>query len=77
MRNGYRHPVASIVMMVLSFLGIALMLGRTGILVPIGSAVVLILAFTALIGVLVYALLFALHRSGTHRLANVRTWTQD
>ncbi len=76
MRATYRHPVAAIIPMALTLAMIAIILSRVGALVPLGGAIVLMFAIASAVGVMVWAILFALRRSGVHRLSEVRTWTR-
>ncbi len=77
MRNGYRHPVAGIVLMVLLFGLIAVFFVMTGNIAPFGRGVALILAAAIVAAGLVTLILTALRRAGVHRLAEVRTWPQN
>ncbi len=76
MRASYRHPVAGIVLMALTLAVIAVILTDVGAIVPLGGAIVLLCATASAIGVIIWAILFALRRSGVHRLSQVRTWKQ-
>ena len=77
MRNGYRHPLAGIVIMVLLFAVIALFFTMTGNLAPFGRGVLMLISTAGLGACVVVLLLFALHRAGTQRLEQVRTWPQN
>ncbi len=77
MRNGYRHPVAAIVVMILVFALIAAFFGMTGNVAPFARAVLLMFAAGGVAATIVILILFGLRRAGVQRLAQVRTWPQD
>ncbi len=76
MRNGYRHPVAGTILMALVFALLVIFFVSTRSIAPFGRSVALMLG--AAIGAATAAtlVLFALRRTGVHRLADVRTWPQ-
>ncbi len=77
MCNGYRHPLAGIVLMILL---VALMVGffvMSGNIASFGRAVGLRFATAAVAAGVVLLILFALRRAGVHRLADVQTWPQN
>ena len=75
MRREYRHPVAAIVMMALTFGVIAVIQAQVGALRLFGFSLFVMCALAVGLGVMVWAILFARHRAGVHRLSDVRTWT--
>lgn len=77
MRNGYRHPAAGIVLMGLVFGLITVVFVITESIVPFAGAVAMLLGGAAAAASGVMLILFALGRTGVHRLAEVRTWPQD
>ncbi len=77
MRNGYRHPVAGIVLMVLLFGLIAIVFTMTNSIAPFGRAVLLLFAAASVAATVTVLILFGLRRAGVQRLAEVRTWPQD
>ncbi len=77
MRNGYRHPVTAIVLMVLVFGLIAMVFAMTGGIAPFGRAILLMFAAAIVVATLTVLILFALRRAGVQRLAEVRTWPRN
>ncbi len=77
MRNGYRFPVSNILAMTLAFVVIVYILARTGMLVSIGGSFLLGFVITALIAAMVCCVLVATHRSGAHRLSDIRVKTDN
>ncbi len=75
MHKGYRFPTSNIVAMTLAFVVIVYILARTGILMSVGGSFLLVFAITALIAAIVCCVLVAMHRSGAHRLADMRVRT--
>ncbi len=78
MRNGYRHPLAGTILMVLLFALIVMFFVMTGNIASFGRALIVIfVAAAAVAAAVVMLILWALRRAGVHRLAEVRTWPQD
>ena len=72
MRNGYRFPTSNIVSMLLAFVVIVYILGRTGMLLSFGGSFLLTFVMGALVAAIVCCVLAATRRSGAHRLAEIR-----
>lgn len=72
MRNGYRFPISNILAMTLAFVVIVYILAKTGMLIPIGGSFLLGFVITALVAAIVCCVLVATHRSGAHRLSDIR-----
>ncbi len=77
MRNGYRHPLAGIILMGLVFGLIAVFFVITGNIVPFARGVAMLLGGAAAAASGIMLILFALGRTGVDRLAEVRTWPQN
>ncbi len=76
MRNGYRHPVAGTILMALVFALLLIFFVSTRSIAPFGRSVALMLGAAIGAATLVTLVLFALRRTGVHRLGDVRTWPQ-
>ena len=72
MRNGYRFSTSNILSMLLAFVVIVYILVRTGMLLLIGGSFLLVFVSGALIAAIISCVLAATHRSGAHRLADIR-----
>ena len=72
MRNGYRFPISNILGMTLAFVVIIYILARTGMLISLGGSFLLVFVITALVAAIVCCVLVATHRSGAHRLSDIR-----
>jgi hypothetical protein len=72
MRNGYRFPTSNLLSMLLAFVVIVYILVRTGMLLVIGGSFLLTFVAGALVAAIVSCVLAATHRSGAHRLAEIR-----
>ncbi len=77
MRNGYRFPISNILAMALAFVVIVYILARTGMLISLGGSFLLGFVITAVIAAIVCCVLVATHRSGTHRLPDIRIKTDS
>ena len=77
MRNGYRFPISNILGMSLAFAVIVYILARTGMLAYIGGSFLLVFGITVTIAAIVCCVLVATHRSGAHRLSDVRIPTEN
>ena len=70
----FRYPLASIVLMAVTFALILIQLAQTNALLPIGGAVLLMLVGAYAGGAVVWLILQATNRAGSCRFAEVRTW---
>ena len=75
MRNGYRFPVSNILAMTLGFVVIVYILAETGMLISLGGSFLLGFVITGMIAAIVCCVLVATHRSGAHRLSDIRVKT--
>lgn len=86
MRTGMRFPVAAVVFMLLSFLGVLYAIfkaqsvsialtegGPMPVYLPGGIVVLMVIAYVA--GLAGWAVLYALKRSGAERLSRTETWS--
>jgi hypothetical protein len=63
--------------MTLAFVVIIYILARTGMLISLGGPFLLGFVITAIIAAIVCCLLVATHRSGAHRLSDIRVKTDN
>lgn len=77
MRNGYRFPISNILAMTLAFVVIVYILARTGMLISLSGSFLLGFVITAIIAAGVCCVLVAMHRSGAHRLSDIRVNTDN
>lgn len=77
MRNGYRFPISNILAMTLAFVVIVYILARTGMLISLGGSFLLGFVIMAVIAAIVCCVMVATHRSGAHRLSDIRVKTDN
>ena len=74
MRSPSRYPIAAIVLMLMICWLIGVLFLWSGALVSIGRALVLMLLLSCVIGALSWVFLYAMRRSGVHRMSQTQTW---
>ena len=77
MRNGYRFPISNILAMTLAFVVIVYILAQTGMLISLGGSFLLAFVIAAMVAAIVCCVLVATHRSGAHRLSDIRVKTDN